>query len=167
MCNNFNMNPDNEQSSEQDYEFWRGCFILVCYVLAFIVAAIACLFLTSCSPRVIESIAVRTDTIRLNRTMLDSVWVHDSVYVREWTDRDTVRIETTHWRDKWRERVITDTAYISRCDTVIRTVTSKQQCTLSGWQWFQIWAGRLAMLAIAVTLVIFIAKKYMILFLPK
>ena len=167
MYNNIFLNSGTMNDlGGDDHDFWSGCFTVVCYMIVFIAASVVCFFLSACSPRVVESITVRTDTVWQHKVQRDSVVLKDSVHVREWVRGDTVRIETTRWRDRWRDRVVTDTAYISRSDTVRVVSAAQPRNTLSGWQWFQIWAGRLAMLAIAATLAVVVFRRYVRQFLP-
>lgn len=55
-----------------------------------------------------------TDTIWKSNTLRDSIYLHDSVYVRE--QGDTILIE--RWHTAYRDRVKTDTIYKSRVDSV-------------------------------------------------
>ena len=40
---------------------------------------------------------------------VDTIYLHDSVYVREVQRGDTVYLTRTEWRDRWRTRVVYDT----------------------------------------------------------
>lgn len=42
--------------------------------------------------------AVHADTLRMEASKIDSVWIRDSVYVRD--SGDTVRMEVWHWRER-------------------------------------------------------------------
>ena len=57
---------------------------------------------------------VRTDTVRQNRTTHDSVFVRDSVHIRE--RGDTVVIE--RWHTVWQNHTAHDTTYIHKVDSV-------------------------------------------------
>lgn len=61
----------------------------------------------------------RTDTLRM--VTRDSILVRDSVYVSRWTEGDTVYVT----KDRWsvRERLLRDTLYKVRTDTVMRADT--------------------------------------------
>lgn len=70
-----------------------------------------------CSCTKTEYIAVekvRTDTLWQNHTKHDSIWVHDSIAVKE--KGDTVRIEK--WHTKYVESIRHDTVYKARTDSV-------------------------------------------------
>lgn len=59
-----------------------------------------------------------TDTLRLVQHHRDSIYLHDSTFVREYVQGDTVRIVTEMWHTKFRDVVKTDTLYRSRTDSV-------------------------------------------------
>lgn len=61
----------------------------------------------SCSPRIIERIRVEHDTLTVHHR--DSLYLKDSVYIREYLKGDTVFIEKYKdryiFRDRWRDSV--------------------------------------------------------------
>ena len=59
-----------------------------------------------------------TDTLRLVQHHRDSIYLHDSTFVREYIQGDTVRIVTEMWHTKYRDRLKTHTLYRSRTDSV-------------------------------------------------
>ena len=59
-----------------------------------------------------------TDTLRLVHHHRDSIYLHDSTFVREYVQGDTVRVVTEMWHTKFRDVVKTDTLYRSRTDSV-------------------------------------------------
>lgn len=128
--------------------------------LAAIVALLIALFFGSCrSVRVIEKEVIKTDTVLTTKIQIDSIYVNDSIYIRELIQGDTVKITTDRWHTRWRDRILYDSIYIAQRDTVRVTDIKEVPRKLSGWQWFQIWAGRLALLAIMVAAGVIIYKK--------
>lgn len=128
--------------------------------LAAIVALLISLFFASCrSVRVIEKEVIKTDTVLTTKIQIDSIYVNDSIYIRELIQGDTVKITTDRWHTRWRDRILYDSIYIAQRDTVRVTDIKEVPRKLSGWQWFQIWAGRLALLAIMVAAGVIIYKK--------
>ena len=128
--------------------------------LAAIVALLIALFFGSCrSVRVIEKEVIKTDTVLTTKIQIDSIYVNDSIYIRELIQGDTVKITTDRWHTRWRDRILYDSIYIAQRDTVKVTDIKEVPRKLSGWQWFQIWAGRLALLAIMAAAGIVIYKK--------
>ena len=81
-------------------------------LIFFLCGAVA--LLTGCKTRerIVEH--VRTDTLVQLRHHRDSIYVHDSTYVRE--RGDTLYIE--RWHTAWRDRVRTDTVRVSHTDSV-------------------------------------------------
>ena len=128
--------------------------------LAAIVALLIALFFGSCrSVRVIEKEVIKTDTVLTTKIQIDSIYVNDSIYIRELIQGDTVKITTDRWHTRWRDRILYDSIYIAQRDTVRVTDIKEVPRKLSGWQWFQIWAGRLALLAIMAAAGVVIYKK--------
>lgn len=63
---------------------------------------------------VVEVERVRTDTTYIAQLQRDSIWLHDSIHVRE--KGDTVWME--RWHTKYIERLRHDTLYRARIDSV-------------------------------------------------
>lgn len=59
-----------------------------------------------------------TDTLRVVQHHRDSIYLHDSTYVHEFIQGDTVRIVTEMWHTQYRDRLKTDTVYRSKTDSV-------------------------------------------------
>ena len=128
--------------------------------LAAIIALLIALFFGSCrSVRVIEKEVIKTDTVLTTKIQIDSIYVNDSIYIRELIQGDTVRITTDRWHTRWRDRILYDSIYIAQRDTVRVTDIKEVPRKLSGWQWFQIWTGRLALIAIMLAAGVVIYKK--------
>ena len=82
-----------------------------------ILAAVAVLALLMCSCKSIEYVPViehHTDSVYLTKVQRDSVYSHDSVYIKE--KGDTVLIE--RWHTKYIEKQVHDTTYISKHDSI-------------------------------------------------
>ena len=79
--------------------------------------------------KVVEVEKVRTDTTYITKHQRDSIHVHDSVYLHEYTRGDTVYIEKVRWRTDINEKLRIDTIYMSKTDTVkvAKTETVIQQ----------------------------------------
>lgn len=134
-----------------------GCMKVFIVVIVGIVI-LSILSLCSCSPRVIENTIVRHDTLYRERVRTDSISVHDSVFIHEYQKGDTVYRDRDHWHTLWKERIVRDTAYVSRTDTITKNIEAVKEQPISGWKWFQIWCGRLALLAIMLTVIILVVR---------
>lgn len=89
---------------------------------------------------------VRTDTTYITKWQKDSVWLHDSTYVKE--KGDTVLIEK--WHTQWRDRLRVDTIIKATHDTIPQPypVTEYIEKELSWWQRLRIILGNFVILAI-------------------
>lgn len=96
---------------------------------------------------------VRTDTTYINKVQRDSIYLHDSTFVK--VAGDTVWIE--RWHTKWQNHLEHDTVYKARTDSVPvpYPVTKYVEKKLSWFQKTLIGVGILSIMA----LVIFIAFK--------
>lgn len=79
-----------------------------------------------------------TDTLRVVQHHRDSIYLHDSTYVHEFIQGDTVRIVTEMWHTQYRDRLKTDTVYRSKADSVPAPYpvekTVKVEKPLTWWQ---------------------------------
>lgn len=110
--------------------------------------ALAILLVTACSPRIVEHVRVQRDTTYIERLQVDSLYIRDSVFIRE--KGDTVYQYRERIRDRY--RFIHDTTFIHRTDTVKvenERIVEKQ---LSRWQSFSITFGRIALIIFALAL---------------
>lgn len=80
---------------------------------------------------------VRTDTVRLVNLQRDSVYLRDSVYVREWQKGDTAYLAKYVTKYAWRDRWRVDTVYRSETDTVrVTDYTWREKVTeRKPWAW--------------------------------
>ena len=120
----------------------QGCGTMV------IVMAVLLLLLCGCKTkdRVVVVTEHHTDTTYVTKWKLDSVWVHDSIHVKE--KGDTVWMEK--WHTKYVEKVSHDTTYVSKTDSVPvpYPVTENVEKSLSWWQKMRLWLGNMMLLAI-------------------
>ena len=104
-----------------------------------IVMAVAFLALLMCSCKTIEYVPIvehetHHDSIYFTQIQRDSVWLHDSISVKE--NGDTVLIEK--WHTKYREKQVHDTTYVAKVDSipvpyeVIKEVPAKLSKTQKG-----------------------------------
>ena len=106
--------------------------------------------------KTVEVERVRTDTVWQKQTLRDSIYIeqHDSIVLH--TKGDTVTVERWHWRDRWRDRVKTDTIYKSKTDTVteIRVTESRGTTVLTWWQKVRMWIGTAALVLLVLLVVV-------------
>ena len=107
-----------------------------------IIAILLCLFVCSCkTTKVVTVERVTHDTTFVAREHRDSIYLHDSVFVKEWQKGDTVFITTMQWKDRWRERIVKDTLRVVKVDSipvpypVVKEVEKKLTKTQKGLMW--------------------------------
>ena len=86
----------------------------------------------SCSPRIVEH--TRIDS--RDRFVRDSLYIHDSVFVKEKVKGDTVFLDRFVYRYIYKDKVRTDTVLREVRDTTLLEV--KIEKPLSAWQSFKI-----------------------------
>lgn len=107
---------------------------LSCWETLLVIVAVALLgyFLTSCSPRVRVVPVEHTRVEWRDRLRLDSIYLHDSIYITEKQAGDTVYKvkEVFRFRDRWR----VDTINTGRIDSVRVTDIVEVPAKLTAWQ---------------------------------
>lgn len=124
-----------------------------------ILAAVAVLALLMCSCKSIEYVPViehHTDSVYLTKVQRDSVYSHDSVYIKE--KGDTVLIE--RWHTRYVEKLRIDTTYVAKIDSipVPYEVTKYVERKLSKAQTSLMLIGLLAILAAVVSAVFWVRR---------
>ena len=123
---------DNEEKRE--WGDWNPVTMMRAAVIALMVCLFIALLCAVCSPRVVETVVVRTDTLIQTKVEKDSVVHRDSVYVHEWQKGDTVYMEKVKWMTRWENHLKHDTLYISKTDTVkVKDVVVKEVKKPMGW----------------------------------
>ena len=110
-----------------------------------------CLALAGCKTRTVVVETVRTDTLLYHRNTRDSIFLHDSIFVREWAAGETVYVQRDRWRTKYVERQVHDTCYVATHDTVPHPypVEVEVLAPLSWWQRLRIQLGGALLLLLA------------------
>ena len=87
--------------------------------------------------KVVESSheAVRRDTVFAVRERTDSIYFRDSIIVKEAMRGDTVFVEKTAWKTRYKTAIRTDTVYVARTDSasVTKHVQEKEQPNRHAW----------------------------------
>ena len=105
-----------------------------------------------------------TDTLIQTKVLKDSVWLHDSTFIRE--KGDTVLIERWHTQYKWRE--LHDTTYVSKTDSIPYPVevTKEVPAKLTWWQQTRLYLANILLILAALAAVIYIGKRHIKSLLP-
>ena len=105
-----------------------------------------------CSCRTVKYVPVETikvDTTYINKLQRDSIYQHDSIYVKD--NGDTVTIFRNRYL--YHDRYLKDTVYQSFCDTVTQYYSVEKE--LTSWQKAQIAIGKIAMILIGEVILAF------------
>ena len=115
----------------------------------FIALFLLALVLASCKTRerVVMVETTRTDTTYITKHQRDSVWLHDSIFVSEKQQGDTVYVLQERWHTRYVDRETHDTIYHFLTDSVPipYPVTEYVEKKLSKWQKLRMRAGEAAM----------------------
>ena len=153
------MTQDNYFDDDRD-DMMRAFIraILAIFTFMFFVFMLSLIAGCKSHERVVVVETVRADTLRLSRNIRDSVWLHDSIYIRD--KGDTMWIE--RWHTRWRDRTVHDTTYVSKTDSVPvpYPVEVKVPRELSWWQRLRMHAGGVAISLLAIWLGIQVWKIY-------
>lgn len=118
-------------------------------------APFMCLLLV-CSCRTVKYVPVETikiDTTYINKLQRDSIYMLDSVYVKE--KGDTVFIEK--YKYLYRDKLVRDTMFISKADSI--QVPYPVEKELTRWQQFRMNFGGLAVCIVVISILILIVYK--------
>ena len=116
-----------------------------------IFAIILSVVMVSCKTKeYVPVVEHHTDTLRVVQHHRDSIYLHDSTFVREYIQGDTVRIITEMWHTKYRDRLKTDTIYRSRTDSVPvpYPVVKEEAAKLSAWQKFRLHLANILLMTV-------------------
>ena len=82
-----------------------------------------------------EAVAVRRDTVFAVRERKDSIYFRDSIIVKEAVRGDTVFVEKTAWKTRYKTAIRTDTVYVARTDStaVTQHVQEKERPNRHTW----------------------------------
>lgn len=145
----------NTMNNEQ--KAYKGCgWTLIAFL--FLLAAV--LIFGSCTTtRYVTVPEIHTDTLIQNTVLKDSVFLHDSIYQKE--KGDTILIEK--WHTKYRERLVHDTLYQHRVDTIAKPypVPEYVEKKLSWWQRLRLHLGNIMLVLIGAAVLYAAAKIYL------
>lgn len=127
----------------------RSAYIGCGYSLVGIVLLlIAALLFGSCrSVKYVPVVEHHTDSLYITQHTRDSIYLHDSIHIRE--KGDTIRIE--QWHTRYVEKVVRDTLIQIERDTIPQPYPYEVEvpAQLSWWQQTRIRVGNVAMIAVA------------------
>jgi hypothetical protein len=120
-----------------------------------LIAIVLLCFCHSCrTPPYIPIETIKTEY--RNNTVRDSIYQLDSIYIKE--KGDTLIME--RYRYLYRDKFIRDSIFINDTIRVPYPVEVVKQVKkrLTGWQNFQVWCGRIALVGVLFLLIFFVLK---------
>lgn len=136
-----------------------GCLITL-WMIAVLMVGFILIGLGACrSVQYVPVESVRHDSVVTILHQRDSIYQHDSVYIKE--KADTLLIE--RWHTRWRDRVSHDTMYISKVDTIRIPVPVERKLTKSERTYITIgkWSvGAVAGLVLSAICFIFLRRRW-------
>lgn len=105
------------------------------------------------SVRYVPVESVRLDSIYINKVQVDSIYQQDSVYIKE--KGDTIYMYKFKYLDRY--KLLTDTMYVSKTDTIYNVVEVEK--SLTKWQKVKLDLGGFAFGGILVLLIFAVIKK--------
>ena len=115
---------------------------IISIILVFVCVCALCACKTTSIP--VEP-SVSKDTVYMYKSWRDTTYLHDSVWVETLVKGDTIWKTKEVFKDRWHERFVHDTTYLSRTDTVRITVVTNE---LTSWQKLKIKAGSWAIVVL-------------------
>ena len=149
--------PADEQGhTDKELEAsYRGCFFTAIGLTA--LAIIAMLALSSCgTTKYVEVPITKTDTLIVTDHQRDSVYLHDSISVKQ--AGDTVWVQ--EWHTKYKLKEVHDTTIVATHDTIAKPypIIEYEEKPLGWWQQTLQYLGYIALAAIALGIAILILK---------
>lgn len=125
---------------------------LICMALALLLFA----FCSCTKTEYITVEKVRTDTTYVAKVQKDSIWLHDSIFVKEWMAGDTVYRDRIQWHTKYVSKLVHDTLVQHQVDSipVPYPITEYVEKKLSTWQVILMTIGTLTLMGIIVFVVL-------------
>lgn len=149
---------DPYKGLSEDERMKAGCMQAVVFVLMIVLGLALCALLGSCTTtKYVQVPVVHNDTNIVTKHQRDSIWLHDSTYIKE--KGDTVRIEK--WHTKYVEKQVHDTTYIAKVDTVREVFTNEVEKPLTWWQQTKMHIGAIALYLLALLVIVWVAKRYL------
>ena len=101
------------------------CSCLVWLIFAILIGVL----LPSCRPHkdVVATEAVRVDTVFIQKVQRDSVFLRDSIFIKEQRRNDTVFVDRVRYRETVREVIRRDTIYKTKTDSVTAVIETVEQ----------------------------------------
>ena len=125
----------------------KGYRLILTYLVAVLLVLIALICGGCSTTKYVPVETIKRDTVYQSKIEHDSVYLHDSVYVKEWQKGDTIYRDRDRWHTKYVEKEVHDTLYQSKTDSI--AVPYPVEKELTWWEKKKIEFGELAMVVMA------------------
>jgi len=154
----FNTGYDPYKGLNEKERIKVGCLQGAAFVVLIIMGLLLCSMLSGCTTtKYVQVPVVHNDTTIVTKHQRDSIWLHDSTYIKE--KGDTVRIEK--WHTKYVEKQVHDTTYIAKVDTIREVFTNEVEKPLTWWQQTKMHIGAIALYLLALLAIIWVARRHL------
>ena len=148
--------PDTEQGhiDEGLAASYRGCFFTA---IGLVALALLALMLSSCgTTKYVEVPVTKTDTLIVVDHQRDSVYLHDSITIKQ--QGDTIWVQ--EWHTKYKLKEVHDTTIVATHDTIARPypIIEYEEKPLTWWQRTVRDLGYLSLGAIIIGIILLIFK---------
>lgn len=126
---------------------------VISILIGLLLALMACAMISCTSVKYVPIETIRTDTMHHYVMHYDSIVKWDSIFIDRYVNGDTVMITKEVYRNRYRDKVVHDTLYINKVDSI--QVPMPIERKLTKWQEFKINAGEWLLGGIVTILVVF------------
>jgi len=156
--------PDN--ATPEEHELYQRTMLkmllrgFVTFIAVVALLAIVSLLTGCTTPKVVTVERTTHDTLTVTRQQRDSIFLRDSIHVREHTVGDTVFLEVNRWHTQYRDRWHHDSIFATRVDNipVPYPVEKRVPAQLSQWQQVRLWLANAVLVALALAAAVFILR---------
>ena len=156
-CDNFEPDTDTGGKDIQT-EPPRRLTMIDWYLLAIVFAVLLGWLLMGCTTtKYVSMPEYHNDTVRVTQYQRDSIYMHDSILVRQQGDTVTIDRWHTQYRDRWH----TDTIYKSRVDSVPYKVEVVKEvpAKLSWWERLRLNISNVLLGVVVLVIILFFIRR--------
>ena len=156
---------DPYRGMSDDERMKAGCMQVVAFIVMLIVGIALCALFGSCTTtKYVPVPEYHTDTLRLSHNVHDSIYVHDSTFIRE--KGDTFYME--RWHTKYVVNEKHDTTYVATHDTIPQPYPVEKEVAseLTWWQQTRIHIANIILYVLAIIAIYYIGKSHLKRLLP-
>jgi hypothetical protein len=163
------MTNPNEPWLDMDYDPYKGmddqdrmlagCLHIVIFIVGMMVMLVIAALCNICTTtKYVEVERTKTDTCYVTQHQRDSIYIekyrHDSVFIQQRGDTVFVNKWLTVYQDQWRDRVVHDSIYLSKTDTLNLVKVEVREKPLTPWQRTRMACGTASLVIVAFGIVI-------------